>query len=176
MGERIVVFGFLLSACMASSKNSLAAESPSLKAQIDLFHGSPGYTKAWVPHTPVGTYADQSGSGQDWARKMFDHTTHDFGVLARGAKAEHSFTVENIYEEDAHICAVRYRCGCITPRIGRCSLKTWVKTDIVAVVNTRAFVGRKDVILTVIFDKPFAAEVHLHVHCQVVAMSLCIRR
>ena len=43
---------------------------------------------------------------QDWARKMFDHTTHDFGVIARGAKVEHRFVVENIYEEDAHIKSV----------------------------------------------------------------------
>ena len=42
-------------------------------------------------------------AGEDWARAMFDHTTHDFGVVARGAKVEHRFIIENIYEEDAHV-------------------------------------------------------------------------
>ena len=37
---------------------------------------------------------------------MFDHTTHDFGVVARGAKVEHRFVVENNYEEDIHIESV----------------------------------------------------------------------
>ena len=45
--------------------------------------------------------------GQDWAKAMFDHTSHDFGVVARGAKVEHRFVIENIYEEDAHIQSVR---------------------------------------------------------------------
>ena len=30
---------------------------------------------------------------QDWARAMFDATTYDFGVVARGAKVEHRFVV-----------------------------------------------------------------------------------
>ena len=50
-----------------------------------------------APHRPTA---------QDWARKMFDKTTHDFGVVARGAKAEYRFVIENIYEEDAHIKSV----------------------------------------------------------------------
>jgi len=27
-----------------------------------------------------------TGLAQDWGRKMFDRTTHDFGVVARGSK------------------------------------------------------------------------------------------
>lgn len=119
---------------------------------------------------PDGSAADnrhQPTSGQDWAQRMFDQTTHDFGVTARGAKTEHRFTVENIYVEDANISAVRYGCRCITPRISKSRLKTWEKTEIVAVVDTRTFVGQKDATLTVIFDKPFPAEVQLHVHCRI---------
>ena len=37
-----------------------------------------------------------SAHGQDWARKMVvGSATHDFGVVARGAKAEHRFVIEN---------------------------------------------------------------------------------
>ena len=101
---------------------------------------------------------------QDWARAMFDHTTHDFGVVARGAKVEHRFIVENIYEEDAHIKSVSSSCGCSTPQASRTLLKTWEKAEILVTIDTRGFLGRKDATITVVFDQPFAAEVQLHVH------------
>jgi hypothetical protein len=100
----------------------------------------------------------------DWAKEMFDHTTHDFGVVARGAKVEHSFTVENKYEEDAHIAAVRSTCPCTSGKIDKPFLKTWEKARITVTVDTRGFVGRKDGTIAVVFDKPFPAEVQLHVH------------
>lgn len=34
---------------------------------------------------------------QDWAGKMFETTSHNFGTIARGAKAEFRFELENIY-------------------------------------------------------------------------------
>jgi hypothetical protein len=101
---------------------------------------------------------------QDWARAMFNHTSHDFGVVARGAKAEYRFTIENIYEEDVNITSVSSSCGCSTPRLSRKHLKTWEKAELLVTVDTRAFLGRKDATITVVFDQPFPAEVQLHVH------------
>ncbi len=101
--------------------------------------------------------------GQEWARKMFSHTSHDFGVVARGAKMEHRFTIENIYEEDARIASIRSTCGCTATEITKRHLKTWEKAEIVATLDTRNFLGRKDSTLTVVFDLPFRAEVQLHV-------------
>ena len=43
---------------------------------------------------------------------MFDHTSHDFGVVARGAKVEYRFVVKNPYNEDMQIESVRPSCGC----------------------------------------------------------------
>jgi hypothetical protein len=105
-----------------------------------------------------------AGRAQDWARAMFDHTTHDFGVVARGAKVEHRFIVENSYEEDAHIQSVSSSCGCSTPQVSRQRLKTWEKAEILVNVDTRGFLGRKDATITVVFDQPYPAEVQLHVH------------
>ena len=48
----------------------------------------------------------------DWARAMFDQTSHDFGVVARGAKVEYRFVVKNPYNEDMQIESVRSSCGC----------------------------------------------------------------
>jgi len=109
-----------------------------------------------------------SGFAQDWAKAMFDNkTTHDFGVVARGAKVEHHFVIENIYEEDVHIASVSSSCGCSTPRATKQSLKTWEKAEIVVTLDTRGFLGRKDATITVVFDKPTAAEVQLHVHAYI---------
>ena len=86
---------------------------------------------------------------QDWAKAMFDRTTHDFGVVARGAKVEHRFVVENSYEEDAHIKSVSSSCGCSTPQVTKQLLKTWEKAEIVVTLDTRGFLGRKDATITV---------------------------
>jgi hypothetical protein len=112
----------------------------------------------------LAAFCGETAQAQEWARKMFDQTTHDFGVVARGAKVEHRFLVENIYEEEAHVVSVGSSCGCSTPQINRKSLKTWEKAEVLVTVDTRGFFGRKDATITVVFDKPFPAEVQLHVH------------
>lgn len=106
----------------------------------------------------------QGAIAQEWAVKMFAETSHDFGVVARGAKVEFDFVLQNIYQEDVHIASVRTSCGCTQPQILKDSLKTWEKSAIRAVVDTRSFLGRKDATLTVTFDRPFPAEVQLHVY------------
>ena len=109
--------------------------------------------------------AGSSALGQDgWAKKMFDHTSHDFGTVATGAKVEHTFTVENKYEEDMHISNVHTSCGCTATKISKRVLKTWEKAEIVATVDTRGFFGRKDATLTVEFGGLFPAKVQLHAH------------
>src|SRR5690606_33660741 len=95
--------------------------------------------------------------------KMFNTRSHDFGTVARGAKAVYHFQVKNIYEEDAHIASVRSSCGCTTPQIVKPYLKTFEVGEIVAELNTVAFMGQKNATLTVVFDKPFYAEVQLQV-------------
>jgi hypothetical protein len=105
-----------------------------------------------------------TATAQDWARKMFDKTTHDFGVVARGSKVEHSFVVENIYEEDLTIKSATSSCGCSKPQVSRKVLKTWEKGEILVTIDTRGFLGRKDATIEVEFDQPFSAKVQLHVH------------
>jgi hypothetical protein len=101
--------------------------------------------------------------GQEWARKMFQETSHDFGVVARGAKSEHRFVLQNLYEEDVHIAGVRTSCGCTTPQISKQLLKTWEKGEIVATYNTRSFLGSRGATITVTIDRPYYAEVQLQI-------------
>src|SRR6188474_3937645 len=98
---------------------------------------------------------------KEWAQKMFRVASHDFGHLARGAKAEFSFELQNLYEEDVHIADVRTSCGCTIPTITKPTLKTWEKGSIIATLNTRSFVGQRNSTLTVVIDRPFYAEVPL---------------
>ena len=101
-------------------------------------------------------------AAQDWAKAMFDHTSHDFGMVARGANAEHRFPLENIYLEDAHIKSLSSSCTCTAVRVTKPLLKTYENAEIIATLNTRQFTGRKDATIRVVFDKPFPAEVQLH--------------
>jgi len=102
-------------------------------------------------------------AAQQWARKMFEVTEHDFGTVARGAKAEFAFVLKNIYVEDVHIASVRSSCGCTIPRVEKRWLKTYERGAVIARFNTAAFQGRRGATVTVTFDKPYYAEVQLQV-------------
>jgi hypothetical protein len=103
-------------------------------------------------------------NAETWASKMFSSTHHDFGSVSRNAKTEFAFVIENIYEEDLHIASVRSSCGCTKPVLTKRDLKTWEKTELVAQFNTRSFIGNKNAVVTVVFDRPYYAEVQLTVH------------
>ncbi|MFH1918296.1 MAG: DUF1573 domain-containing protein [Planctomycetota bacterium] len=111
--------------------------------------------------------AGSPSAAQDWARKMFDHTSHDFGVVARGQKVEHRFSLQNIYVEDVSIEAVHSTCTCTTPEVKKKRLKTYEKGEIVAVVDTEKFLGRREATFRVVFDEPFPAEVQLHCYVRI---------
>jgi len=100
---------------------------------------------------------------QEWARKMFTETSHNFGTVARGSKTEHRFTFRNIYKEDIHISGVRTSCGCTSPVVTKDLLKTHETSEVVATFNTRTFLGQHGATLTVTIDQPYYAEVQLRV-------------
>ncbi len=100
---------------------------------------------------------------QEWAKNMFKESEHDFGNCARNSRAEYEFVFENLYLEDVHIADVRTSCGCTTPRVENPTLKTYEKGAIVAHFNTDRFLGQRGATLTVVIDKPYYAEVQLHV-------------
>jgi len=102
-------------------------------------------------------------AAETWAEKMFETTRHDFGSVARGAKAEFRFVLTNIYVEDVHIASVRSSCGCTSVRIETPRLKTYEKGAIVAHLNTDRFLGSKGATITVTIDKPLPARVSLRV-------------
>lgn len=100
---------------------------------------------------------------QKWAEKMFETKSHDFGAIARGAKAEYEFVLENLYVEDVHVASVRVSCGCTTPSMKKALLKTYEKGAIIASINSGKFTGRQSSTITVTIDKPMYARVQLRV-------------
>lgn len=100
---------------------------------------------------------------QDWARKMFNETSHNFGSVARGSKQEYAFEFTNIYQEEVRIASVRSTCGCATVRVTKNVLKTFEKGEVLVVYNTRSFLGAKGSTITVVIDRPYYAEVQLTV-------------
>jgi hypothetical protein len=111
--------------------------------------------------------AASPAEAQQWARDMFSEVSHDFETVARGGKVEYRFALQNIYLEDAHISSARVSCGCTSPEIPTQVLKTWDKAEVVARVDTKGHLGQKDVTITVVFDRPFPAEVQLNIHCYI---------
>jgi hypothetical protein len=102
-------------------------------------------------------------SAEQWARKMFAETHHDFGTVSRNAKTEYAFVIENCFEEDVRIASVRSSCGCTNPVLTKKVLKSWEKGEIIAQFNTRAFIGTKTAEITVVIDRPNYAEIKLTV-------------
>ena len=99
----------------------------------------------------------------EWAKKLFTEYNHDFGTVARAAKAEHVFEITNPFKEPIHIASVRASCGCSTPTIMKDTLNTWEKGGIHVRYNTRTFTGQKKATITVVIDRPYYAEVQLNV-------------
>ena len=102
-------------------------------------------------------------TAQEWARKMFEEHTHDFGTVARGAVASYSFKLKNIYKETIHIASVRASCRCSIPSISKETLETWEEGTIDVEYNTRQFIGDRGATITVTIDRPYRAEVQLRV-------------
>lgn len=94
---------------------------------------------------------------------MFGDSSHDFGTVAKAAKAEYVFELQNIYKETIHISGVRASCGCATPVIQKDTLETWEKGGILVRFNTNSFLGQRKATITVTIDKPYFAEVQLNI-------------
>ena len=102
-------------------------------------------------------------TAQEWANKMFAVQAHDFGTVARGAKAEFDFVVTNIYGEDIHLASVRSSCGCTTPQITQPLLRPDERGAVRATFNTDRFTGKRGATLTLTIDRPYPAEVQLRI-------------
>ncbi len=104
-----------------------------------------------------------AASAQQWADKMFQEKSVNFGAVPRAAKIEHEFLVTNPFKEAVHIAHVRSSCGCTQPRVVNDTIEPGQTGTIVAAFNTHAFTGQRGATVTVTLDRPQWAEVQLQV-------------
>lgn len=71
-------------------------------------------------------------SAAKWAREMFETTSHNFGTVAAGSKAEFAFELRNSYLWDVRVASVRSSCGCSDVRVTKKTLKTYETGAVVA--------------------------------------------
>jgi len=112
---------------------------------------------------PLALLTGSPAAAEQWAQRLFETTTHDFGSVACNSRAEFRFVLKNIYLPDIHVATARPSCGCTSVEIENPLLKTYEKGAIVATLNTRAFRGQRSVTITVTIDRPYTARVQLHV-------------
>lgn len=107
----------------------------------------------------TGAYATSQST--QWALKMFEETSHDFGVVARGSDVRHRIQIKNIYKETIHIADVKTSCGCTAAKPSKYTLKSLETAYIEIVMNTKKFTHKKESSITITFDAPQRAEVRI---------------
>ncbi|MCA8986698.1 MAG: DUF1573 domain-containing protein [Planctomycetaceae bacterium] len=97
----------------------------------------------------------------EWAMKMFEESSHDFGVVAKGSAVQHRLKVTNIYNETVHIADVKTSCGCTAAKPSQNTLNSLESAYIEVVMDTVKFSRQKDSSIIVTFDSPQRAEIRI---------------
>jgi hypothetical protein len=90
----------------------------------------------------------QTGVAQTtaWADKLFGGTTtHDFGVVPKGAQLKHTFQMTNIYSVDLEITQIRVSCSCLTAKASTTLLKPNETATVEINMDGRQFSGPKTI-------------------------------
>ncbi len=81
-----------------------------------------------------------------WADKLFAGvTTHDFGVVPRGAQLKYSFKMTNIYKVPLEVTGIRVSCGCVTASTNTKVLQPNESAALDINMDGRQFNGHKQV-------------------------------
>lgn len=80
----------------------------------------------------------------NWAQKMFDRHSVDFGVVARGAVCSTRLVVKNIYQETIQITNVSTSCGCSAAKPSANQIPSGQEAYIEVSMDTQRFMRKKD--------------------------------
>ncbi len=97
----------------------------------------------------------------NWAEKMFEETSKDFGPVPRGPQLVHHFRLVNNTGTPVTISGIRVSCGCTSAYAIQGTLQPGEATAVVATMDTNRFVGSKAVTVYVTFGQPSFDEVRL---------------
>ena len=103
----------------------------------------------------------------NWAQKMFEKQSHDFGVVARGADADYRLKIVNKYVQPVHIANVRTSCGCTAATPSKDLLNSTEEAYIEIKMDTRRFTREKNSNVIITFDAPLYQEVTIPIHAYI---------
>ncbi len=109
----------------------------------------------------TGLSSAQAQGQLNWAQKMFEKQSHDFGVVARGADVRYRLAFKNLYKEPLHVANVRTSCGCSAAKPSKTSVASLETAYIEISMDTRKFTRRKDASVIITFDAPLYQEVRI---------------
>ena len=116
----------------------------------------------YVPVLLVLAICSDGAKAQDISG-LFKKRSHDFGVVARAAKADHVFEFENTTGREIHLQSVRTSCNCTTPEILTKVVKPGQTGKINARFNTTSFLGDRSATITLTVSRPFWTQVQLRI-------------
>jgi len=88
------------------------------------------------------------------AEKFFSERVKDFGTVPFGQTQVHHFKVTNSSDKVVQISSVGVSCGCTTATLQANTLRPGESTYVTASMDTRRFIGPKEVIVFVNFAQP----------------------
>jgi hypothetical protein len=88
------------------------------------------------------------------AEKFFSERVKDFGTVPYGPTLVHHFRITNTTGNTVYITGARVSCGCVSTTVQANSLRPGESTYLVAHMDTKRFIGPKEVIVYVNFSNP----------------------
>jgi hypothetical protein len=88
------------------------------------------------------------------AEKFFTERAKDFGTVPFGQTQVHHFKVTNTSDKPVYITGVGVSCGCVTATLQANALRPGDSTFVTASMDTKRFIGQKEVIVYVNFAQP----------------------
>src|SRR5829696_6293726 len=88
------------------------------------------------------------------AEKFFSERVKDFGTVPFGPTLVHHFKITNTTNQVVYIASARVSCGCVSASIPTNTLKPGESTYLTAHMDTKRFIGPKEVTVYVNFAQP----------------------
>jgi hypothetical protein len=113
----------------------------------------------------VWAVAGQSAYAQSsWSDKLFDTLRHDFGYVARG-HFKKAFTITNNLNRPVHIVKAEPSCRvCTVAKPDKDLLQPGESTTLEVTIDTFSHTEKRDVAVTVTFDRPSRAQTRLNLY------------
>jgi hypothetical protein len=102
----------------------------------------------------IGALTAGSAFGGE-AEKFFNERVKDFGTVPFGPTMVHHFKITNTSNQTVYIKGAGVSCGCTTATVAANSLKPGESTYVTASMDTKRFVGQKEVLVYVTFSQPY---------------------